>query len=199
MKIARTLAVQTGIVAPALAGLLALAACQRMGTGGRLHPYSPSEFFPDGTVARHPVSGTIPRERALQDEAFLSGTRNGVPVADIPVPVTESLLQRGRERFEIHCAPCHGSTGYGQGMIVRRGFSAPPSFHIDRLRSAPAGHFFDVITHGYGAMFSYADRVSVPDRWAVTAYIRALEKSQHVRYSEIPPELRRRLDEGHGE
>jgi mono/diheme cytochrome c family protein len=120
-------------------------------------------------------------------------------VQNIPVPITMQLLTRGRDRYEIYCSVCHNSTGDGQGMIVRRGFTAPPSYHGDRLRDAPAGHFFDVITHGYGAMFSYADRVGIADRWAIIAYIRALQKSQHVRYHELPAELVKRFDSENGE
>lgn len=181
------------LVAAALA-LALLPACQKMNDRGRVRPFERNDFFPNGMAARLPVAGTMPRGRPLGDEAVRRGTRNGVVVPEIPVPITPELLARGRERFEIYCAPCHNSTGDGQGMIVRRGFSAPPSYHSDRLRNAPAGHFFDVITNGYGAMFSYADRVPVPDRWAIIAYIRALQKSQHVRYDELPAELRKRFD-----
>ena len=102
-----------------------------------------------------------------------------------PPPVTQALLQRGRERFDIYCAVCHGPAGYGDGMIVQRGFPAPPSYHSDRLRKASIQHFYDVITDGYGAMYSYAQRVSPADRWAIVAYIRALQASQNMPVAEL--------------
>ncbi|HWE72342.1 MAG TPA: cytochrome c [Stellaceae bacterium] len=104
-----------------------------------------------------------------------------------PPPVTLALLQRGQERFNIFCSPCHGRVGDGHGMIVERGFPAPPSYFIDRLLAAPSQHFYDVITNGYGAMFSYADRVTPADRWAIAAYIRALQASQHAAIAQLSP------------
>ncbi|HXF09764.1 MAG TPA: cytochrome c, partial [Desulfuromonadaceae bacterium] len=103
-------------------------------------------------------------------------------------------LERGRQRFEINCAPCHGETGDGNGIVVQRGFPAPPSYHIDRLRDAPAGHFFDVMTRGYGVMFSYASRVSPEDRWAIVAYIRALQLSQHTTIADVATNELTRLE-----
>lgn len=167
---------------------------QKMNPNGKVRPFESNAFFPNGSAAQLPVAGTVPRGRVLGDEALLHGTRGGVAVKDIPLPLTEPLLHHGRERYEIFCAPCHGSLGDGQGMVVRRGFLAPATFHSDRLRQAPAGYFFSVITHGYGAMFAFADRISESDRWAIVAYIRALQKSQHARYDELPPELRAKLD-----
>ena len=108
-------------------------------------------------------------------------------------PLTLALVQRGRERFDIACAPCHGRAGDGHGMIVSRGFPAPSAFAIDRLRAAPAQHFYDVITQGYGAMFSYAERVAPRDRWAIAAYIRALQASDNARLADVPAEQRQRL------
>jgi mono/diheme cytochrome c family protein len=105
-------------------------------------------------------------------------------------PVTLALLQRGQERFRIYCTPCHSELGDGHGMVVQRGFPAPPSYHIDRLREAPVQHFYDVITDGYGAMYSFADRVRPQDRWAIAAYIRALQKSQHATLADVPPDRR---------
>lgn len=110
-----------------------------------------------------------------------------------PPPVTLALLRRGRERFEIYCAPCHGYDGSGDGMIVQRGFPHPPSYHSERLREAPIQHFYDVITNGYGVMFSYAARVSPPDRWAIVAYIRALQASTVASLNDVPPEIRQTL------
>jgi cytochrome c553 len=120
------------------------------------------------------------------DPAF-TGFRNGQPLAKIPVPVTREVLARGRERFDIYCAVCHGRDGYGKGIVVRRGFPAPPSYHDDRLRNAPDGHFYDVMTRGYGAMLPFADRLTPADRWAVVAYVRALQRSQRVALSDLPP------------
>ena len=110
-----------------------------------------------------------------------------------PPPVTLALLQRGQERFNIYCAPCHARTGDGQGMIVQRGFPAPPSYFIDRLLAAPSQHFYDVISNGYGAMYSYADRVAPADRWAIAAYIRALQASQHAKLAELSPDEKAKL------
>jgi mono/diheme cytochrome c family protein len=117
-------------------------------------------------------------------------------VDKIPIPIDRAALARGRERFNIYCSPCHGQTGLGQGMIVQRGFSPPPSFHEQRLRDVPAGHFFHVITHGYGAMYSYAARVAPEDRWKIVAYIRALQLSFNARLDDVPVEDRAKLPEG---
>jgi hypothetical protein len=116
-------------------------------------------------------------------------------VKEFPTPVTRETIQRGRERFEMFCTPCHGYTGYGNGIIVQRGLNPPPSYHIDRLRQAPVGHFFDVMTNGYGAMYSYAQRVSVADRWAIIAYIRALQASQSGTLADVPAERRSALEQ----
>jgi mono/diheme cytochrome c family protein len=110
-----------------------------------------------------------------------------------PPPLTMALLERGQERFRIYCTPCHSELGDGHGMIVQRGFPPPPSYHIDRLRTAPVGHFYDVITNGYGAMYSFADRVQPQDRWAIASYIRALQKSQHATAADLPPDRRSAL------
>jgi mono/diheme cytochrome c family protein len=107
-------------------------------------------------------------------------------VITFPMQITSQVLDRGRERYDIYCSPCHGATGDGKGIVVRRGFPAPPSYHIPRLRNAPAGHFFDVMTRGYGVMYSYASRVTPEDRWAITAYIRALQLSQDATLSDVP-------------
>jgi mono/diheme cytochrome c family protein len=118
---------------------------------------------------------------------------DGRPADTLPFPVTRQLLERGQERFNIYCTPCHDHLGSGQGMIVRRGFSPPPSLHIERLRLAPVGHFFDVISNGYGAMPNYGKQVSPHDRWAIAAYIRALQLSQHATLAEVPDGARQQL------
>jgi len=115
-------------------------------------------------------------------------------VADFPFPITREVLERGQQRFEIYCAVCHGRTGDGNGMIVQRGFPPPPSYHIDRLRQAPVGHFFDVMTHGYGVMYSYAARVEPRDRWAIAAYIRVLQLSHNAKLQDVPAPERARLE-----
>jgi mono/diheme cytochrome c family protein len=141
----------------------------------KLKTYSPSALWSDGTSARPLPAGVVAQ-----------GDVERAAVASKPPAVTEALLERGRERFGIYCAPCHGLAGDGDGVIVAHGFPAPPSYHIDRLLAAPAQHFYDVITKGYGVMFSYADRVDVRDRWAIAAYIRALQLSRRAKVAEVP-------------
>lgn len=148
----------------------------------------PSSFFNDGRSERPVVPGTVARGQLRTDELYYTGKING-QVADVfPFPITQKELERGQERFNVYCAPCHDYTGSGNGMIVQRGFPPPPSYHIDRLMKAPVGHFFDVMTNGYGTMYSYAGRVSPRDRWCIAAYIRALQLSQNARVSDVPPQ-----------
>jgi len=156
-------------------------------------PLAPADFFADGSSARPGVEGTVARGMLRSDEAFYSGRRDGVLVERAPVPVNRRLLERGRQRFGIFCSPCHGQLGNGEGVIVMRGFQGPASYHVDRLREAPDGHFFDVITHGYGAMASYAARIPPEDRWAITAYIRALQLSQAAPIEDVPAGEREKL------
>jgi hypothetical protein len=152
-----------------------------------------SDFFVDGSAARLPVEGTIARGYLRLDTSFFAGKVNGVLIRDLPLKVTRQVLERGKGRYGIFCTPCHGSIGDGSGMVVQRGLRRPPSYHIDRLREAPDGHFFDVITSGFGAMPSYASRIPVEDRWAITAYVRALQLSQAAKISDVPPEERPKL------
>jgi mono/diheme cytochrome c family protein len=153
-----------------------LSACDLSMTEQRkLTTYAPSSLWPDGTSAR-----------ALPDNVVAQGDVARATAAKAPPPITEAMLARGQERFGIFCAPCHGLAGDGDGVIVAHGFPVPPSYHIDRLLAAPAQHFFDVMTNGYGVMFSYADRVSVEDRWAIAAYIRALQLSRRATVAEVP-------------
>jgi Cytochrome C oxidase, cbb3-type, subunit III len=156
-------------------------------------PYDPSTFFDDGRSERPLVPGTVARGHLRLDELLYTGKENGVLVDKFPFPITRADLERGRERFNIYCTPCHDYTGSGRGMIVQRGFPPPPSYHIDRLRSAPAGHFFDVITNGLGSMYSYAARVEPEDRWRIVAYIRALQLSQHSKMEDVPAAERENL------
>ncbi len=159
----------------------------------RYKPLAPSTFFADGRSARPAVPGTVAHEAVRSDPAISTGRVDGEAIRRVPLPITRELLERGRDRFDIFCSPCHGRTGDGQGMVVKRGFRQPPSYHIQRLREAPDGHFFMVITDGFGEMAGYADRVPIADRWAITAYIRALQYSQEATLDDVPPAERRKM------
>lgn len=171
--------------------LLAIAGCHRdMRDQPRYETMEYSDFFSDGQSARPPIEGTIAHGELNEDEAFHTGKEAGRFVANLPVPVDHKLLTRGQQRFQIYCTPCHDRIGTGHGMIVQRGFEQPPSYHIDRLRQAPAGHFFDVITNGFDTMPRFAPQITPQDRWAIVAYIRALQLSQNAQISDVPVELR---------
>jgi cytochrome c len=159
----------------------------------KYEPLDPSKFFSDGRSARPAVPGTVARGELRIDERLYTGKVNGLPVDSFPFPITRKDLERGRERYNIYCSPCHDYTGSGHGMIVQRGFPPPPSYHIERLRKAPVGHFFDVMTNGYGTMFSYAARVSPKDRWRIAAYIRALQLSENATLNDVPAKERAKL------
>ncbi len=161
-------------------------------------PLDPSGFFRDGRSERPAVPGVVARGQLRTDELLYTGKIDGVVADTFPFPITRQDLERGKERYNIYCSPCHDYTGSGQGMIVQRAFQRPPSYHIDRLRQAPAGHFFAVMTSGYGAMYSYASRVSPEDRWRIAAYIRALQLSQNATLSDVPESERGRL-QGNGQ
>jgi hypothetical protein len=159
-----------------------IAGCRRneMHQQAIMKPLQSSDFFVDGREARNPVPGTVARGHLQIDHVFYQGKdSNGNLVDTFPFPVTLAVLQRGQQRYNIYCSACHGYLGDGNGMIVQRGMIRPPSYHIDRLRNVAVGHFYDVMTNGYGAMYSYSDRISPSDRWAICAYIRALQLSQH--------------------
>ena len=158
-------------------------------------PLDGSDVFSDRAASRQLVMNTVAQEDPAEMGPAETGYDKGQLVLDLPVPITPQLLARGQERFGIYCAVCHGADGYGHGMIVQRGFPQPPSFHTDRLRAAPAGHYFDVMTRGYGVMYPYASRVTPSDRWAITAYIRALQLSQHAPAAALPPALREKVDQ----
>lgn len=163
------------VFALAAAGTL-LAGCDLSMTQQRkLSTYAPAALWPDGAAAR-----------PLPEHVVAQGDVARAEQARTPPPVTAELLVRGQERFKIFCAPCHGLAGDGDGIIVAHGFPAPPSYHIDRLLAAPARHFYDVMTNGYGAMFSYGDRVDPRDRWAIAAYIRALQLSRRATLAQVP-------------
>lgn len=156
-------------------------------------PYAKTDFFADGRSERQPVPGTVARGQLRVDELFYTGRENGVVVDKFPFPITRADLERGRERYDIYCTPCHDYTGSGRGMIVQRGFPQPPSYHIQRLREAPVGHFYEVITNGFGAMYSYAARVEPADRWRIAAYIRVLQLSQNAKIDDVPEPERQNL------
>jgi len=176
--------------------LLSVTGCRRdMFSQPSEKPLERSDFFRDNGMASRPIPAhTIARGQLEEDRAFYAGTIGTNLVTDFPVPVTRELLLRGQERFNIYCAPCHGRTGDGNGMIPQRGYPAPPSYHIDRLRTAPVGHFFDVITRGYGVMYSYRTRVEPEDRWAIVAYIRALQLSHNAKISDVPAQEQAQLE-----
>ncbi len=179
--------------------LLALAmGCRRdMFNQPRDNPLSSSDFFANGAGSRPLIPGTVARGHLNEDQAFYTGKIGTNLVETFPFPVTRAVLDRGRERYDIYCSVCHGRTGLGNGMIVQRGFPMPPSYNIDRLRQAPVGHFVDVITQGYGVMYSYASRVEPVDRWAIAAYIRALQLSHNASFDAVPPDERAKLEAHH--
>jgi mono/diheme cytochrome c family protein len=173
-----------------------LAGCSRldMQDQPKYKPQRPSDFFADGRSGRPELDGTIARGELHVDTAYYEGKdAAGKDIVAFPVAVDKAFIDRGQNRYDIYCAPCHGRLGNGLGMIVRRGFKQPPSYHIERLRNAPAGHFFDVITNGYGAMLNYSQQVQVRDRWAIVAYIRALQYSQEASVNDLSAEARNRL------
>ncbi len=175
-------------------GLLLMSCTQHMAVQPRYQPYQPSDLFADGTSARPLPADTVARGHLQDDTLLFTGKdANGQDGTQLPFPVTRDMLERGRTRFEIYCLPCHGYAGDGDGMIVQRGFLPPPSFHLARLEQAPVGHFFDAMTNGFGAMPSYAGLIPVPDRWAIVAYIRVLQLSQHATVDDTPPDARAQL------
>jgi cytochrome c553 len=153
----------------------------------RYNPLSQSDFYVDGRSSRPLVEGTVARGQSREDRYFYTGLIDGKNAGDVmPFPVTREVLERGRQRFNIYCAPCHSRTGDGNGMIVQRGYRRPPSYHTDRLRKAPLGHFYDVMSNGFGAMPDYAAQITPQDRWNIVAYIRALQLSQAATRADVP-------------
>ncbi len=175
--------------------LVLLVGCQfDMATQPKILPYQESTFFADGKSARLPVPGTVARGQLRADRVYYTGMSGEQLVDTIPMKITREDLERGRQRYNIYCAPCHDRAGTGHGTIVQRGFSPPPSLQEQRLRDAPVGHFYHVIANGYGAMYSYAARVEPDDRWRIAAYIRALQLSQNATLEDIPAEERSHLE-----
>jgi mono/diheme cytochrome c family protein len=178
---------RTFCVLSALFCLLFVVGCrQDMHNQPKYRPLRPSALFADHSSSRPLVEGTVARGALNEDEALFTGKVNGAAVAEMPFQITEADLTRGQERFNIYCSPCHDQTGNGRGMVVQRGYRQPPSYHIERLKQAPVGYFFDVMTNGFGAMPDYRAQISPRDRWRIVAYIRALQMSQPTA-AEPPP------------
>jgi hypothetical protein len=179
--------------------LITLAGCRsEMYDQARYEPYEATDFFGDGTSARPILAGTIARrdlraESIVSSEVFETGMEAGKPAARFPMVVDRALLERGQERFRIFCTPCHGELGDGKGIVVARGFNPPPTYHSDALRQQPPGHYVDVMTRGFGTMYSYAARVPPRDRWAIAAYIKALQLSQNAGVRDLSAEDRNHL------
>ena len=174
-----------------LCGALLVSGCdlrQRMYDQPKYEAHEATTFFDNGLTSRGPIEGTIARGQLRLDAHLFTGKVNGELATVLPpsIPFGKDLLERGHERFDIYCSPCHGRTGEGNGMIVQRGLKQPPSFHEARLREAAIGHYFEVMTNGFGAMYSYASRVPVEDRWAIAAYVRALQFSQRADFDKLP-------------
>jgi mono/diheme cytochrome c family protein len=178
----------------AAAAPLLLGGCTDMYNDSRIKPLQESKFYADHQSARPLVEGTVPRGMAENADAFHTGKAGGAFVTSIPVTVDSALLARGQDRFNTFCSPCHGRTGEGDGMIVQRGFPKPNSYHQDSVRAKPDGFYFDVITNGFGRMYSYAPSVPVADRWAIVSYIRALQLSRQVEAARLRADERERLN-----
>ncbi len=174
--------------------LLAAAGCRNdMHQAPRYDPLGPSTFFSDGRSERPMIAGTVPHGELRTDELRYTGKINGVTADEFPFPITRQDLERGRQRFNIYCSPCHDYTGSGHGVVVQRGLLQPPSYHSEKLMKMPVGNFFEVITNGYGQMYSYASRVAPDDRWRIAAYIRALQLSENATLNDVPPDQRQEL------
>lgn len=211
-----------GLVAlPALVALVLTGCHNDMYNQPKDLPFTASRFYHDSMGSRMPVAGTVARGHLDEDEAMYTGKiasnvsatvsspgDSSAPapaanefagrgyVTEFPMTVDRAFLDRGHQRFDIYCSPCHGATGDGQGMIVQRGMKQPSTYHQDRLRQAPPGYFYDVITNGFGAMYSYASRIKPADRWAIIAYIRALQLSQNANASDLTQADMKQLNEG---
>jgi mono/diheme cytochrome c family protein len=159
----------------------------------RFEPLEKTTLFPDGRSSRPRVPGTIARGEGVYDAQLMEGKLDGVLATTFPMPITAEVLARGRERYDIFCSACHDRAGTGEGLVVKRGLKQPPSLHIERLRQAPPGYHFDVITRGFGAMYDLADRLAPADRWAIVAYVRALQRSQNASLADVSEAQRTRL------
>jgi mono/diheme cytochrome c family protein len=167
---------------------------QKMSNQPRYDPLEASDFFADGMAARPRIAGTVARGDLSNDPFFDTGKINGQVADGFPFAVTSDVVDRGQERYNIYCSECHGRVGDGNGMIPSRGYRRPPSYHTEALRKRPTGHFFDVMTNGFGAMPAYGTMIPPRDRWAIVAYIRALQLSQNATVNDVPAEKRAQLD-----
>jgi len=175
--------------------LLILTACHRnMQEQPKFLPDQQNHDFSNEQVDRKPVEHTVPRGPVDDGSVFYTGQTGQALATTFPVPVTLDLVKQGKEAFNINCSVCHGRDGYGEGIVVQRGFPQPPSFHSERLRNAPVGHFFQVITHGYGVMYPFGSRITPQDRWAIISYIRALQFSQNARTDQMEPSDKTQLE-----
>jgi mono/diheme cytochrome c family protein len=179
----------------AAAALLATACRQDMHDQPRFEPDEACSLFADGRAGRPRVPGTVARGDEIADDLLRTGRLRGELADAFPFPVTAEVLAQGRARFDIHCAPCHGRDGSGDGLIVKRGMTRPPSFHAQRLREAPAGRFVEAMTLGVGVMFDVADRTTAHERWAIASYVRALQRSQSATLADVPANERARLEQ----
>ncbi len=189
----------SSVICVALLSVVAAAGCrQDMHDQPRVKPMARSDFFDDKRAARPLVDGTVARGQLRDDDHLYTGRIGKELATTYPFPVTADVLKRGQQRYTIYCTPCHGQLGNGEGMVVQRGFKRPTSFHIDRLRNAAPGYYFDVMTNGFGAMSDYASQVPVNDRWAIAAYIRALQISQSAPLQDVPEAKRGELQQSVG-
>lgn len=180
-----------------LIGVISLAGCrQDMHDQPRYKPLAATDFFGDRRSARPPVEGTVARGQLRLDTALYTGKMGDADVDVFPFEISRGDLLRGQERFNVFCAPCHSRIGDGNGMVVRRGFRQAASYHTGKLLNAPVGHFFDVMTNGFGAMPSYASRVPPEDRWRIAAYIRVLQFSENAKIEDVPADQRAEIDKG---
>ena len=188
---------RTSIAAVCLALAATLACRQDMHDQPKYIPLRPSSFFDDGRSERPLIDGTVARGHLNDDAAFYTGKGpDGKPLDTFPFPVTKDVIERGQNRYNVYCTPCHDRVGNGDGMIVRRGFRKPPSYHTDRLRQVPNGYIYDVITNGFGAMPDYAAQIPPRDRWAIVSYVRALQLSQNASVNDVPADARPQLQGG---
>ena len=178
-----------------LLGIVGLTGCRLdMQIEPKYRGYEASNFFRDGHSEQQPVPGTVARGELRTDTLMYAGLLDGKEANLFPFPITKKDLERGQQRFDIYCTPCHDFTGSGHGMVVQRGFPAPPSYYEKKLMDAPVGHFFRVMTYGYGTMYSYADRLSTKDRWCIAAYIRALQMTHQPNMNNVPPQEQKILE-----
>jgi len=176
--------------------VLGVSACrQDMHDAPRYEAYEANSFYADGRASRETPDGTVARGWERADDLFYTGRDSaGEPSEQIPMPVTAQDMQRGRDRYNVYCTPCHGILGDGQGMVVQRGLKRAATYHDERLRGVKVGYLYDVVTNGFGAMQGYAEQIPARDRWLIVAYVRALQLSQHAQVAEVPSDKRAEFD-----